>query len=247
MALHHDSARGSRSGSIKTFGLAQSMWAHAALVAFLGLLVYSNTFSSLFVFDDYPIISRLKTAWARRTAVCFLALALVFLAAGAYKRNMVWKSEISLWGDAVRKHPDNARARYNLGSAYGSMEQFGKAVEHILVAIKIEPDFPQAYNNLGLVYGSQGRMEDAGECFRKAIEIYPGFAEAHNNMGIVYSAMGQYGKAIESFGAALRLRPDNPDVHYNMGKAYSEIGLMDKAGFHFRRAEELKRASGNSE
>lgn len=31
----------------------------------------------------------------------------------AYQRNIVWKDDLSLWSDIVKKSPDNDRSHYN--------------------------------------------------------------------------------------------------------------------------------------
>ncbi len=71
----------------------------------------------------------------------------------AYQRNIVWKTEDTLWSDIVKKSPDKDRPHVNLGNSYFKKGFLNQAIAHYKTAIKINPIQPYAkYYNLGVAY-----------------------------------------------------------------------------------------------
>ncbi len=66
-------------------------------------------------------------------------------------RNHVYRSEITLWEDTVKKSPSNARAYNNLGYAYFLAGRPSDARRAYLQAIEIDPGLEHAVNNLQML------------------------------------------------------------------------------------------------
>ena len=66
-------------------------------------------------------------------------------------RNHVYRSEIALWEDTVKKSPANARAYNNLGYAYYLAGRPADARRAYLQAIEIDPGLAHAVNNLQML------------------------------------------------------------------------------------------------
>jgi tetratricopeptide (TPR) repeat protein len=113
----------------------------------------------------FLLMERLNKKATRNAAVSFLAVLPLVLSTATYARNSVWKSEISLWEDTVKKSPEKARVHNNVALAYRNKGLTGKALEHYLIALRIEPDNAGTFNNLGNIYKSKGSTD-------KAIEHY---------------------------------------------------------------------------
>ncbi len=96
------------------------------------------------------MMGRISGERARKAAVLCLALLLIVFSASAYKRNAVWQSDLSLWGDVVRKSPNKARAYNNLGYACYSRDRIYRAIGYFGAALRIEPDNSEAHYNIGL-------------------------------------------------------------------------------------------------
>ncbi|HUB67000.1 MAG TPA: tetratricopeptide repeat protein, partial [Candidatus Methylacidiphilales bacterium] len=111
----------------------------------------------------------------------------LLLAAGiaSWQRAWVYRSEETLWTDAVAKNPDCWIGHNNLGCALFQRGQASEAMFHYQTALKINPGFAEAHNNLGHVLLLQGKMDEAIGQYREALKINPGYAEAHNNLGLV--------------------------------------------------------------
>jgi tetratricopeptide (TPR) repeat protein len=71
-----------------------------------------------------------------------------------------------LW---VQTYPRSASAHANLGTLYGGMGQYEKAVPESLEAIRLEPDAGSTYSNLILSYAALDRFDDAQKIYNLAI------------------------------------------------------------------------------
>jgi len=157
-----------------------------------------------------------------------------------YYRNADYRSELSIWQDAVANAPRNARAHYNLGVALAKCGRVEEALTYSRKALEIEPDFAEAYNNLGTALGQCGRFDEAITCLRRALEIKPDFAEAHNNLGNALAGRGQMDEAIAHYRKALKIKPDFAEAHNDFGVLLGQRGRFDEAATHFRQALKIK-------
>ena len=171
--------------------------------------------------------------------VFFLALALVF-AIGAYQRNTVWKSGITLWQDCVKKSPNKYRPYYNLGLDYYSSGRYQDSIDVLRVADRLKPGDVQVLNNLGAAYRKTGRNLDAIGAYKEALRLNPGEPEAYNNMGLAYYHSGRYPEALDAFKEAVRLKPEAEEFHYNLGGTYTALGNPLSAIGAYEKAVQIK-------
>ncbi len=126
----------------------------------------------------------------RRAVVGFLALA---VAAGVYthERNKDFRDELTLWRDAQRKYPSNARAHNNVGEILFRHEKREEAIACFQEAVRLLPNYIDALNNLGNSLTQQGQMKEALEHLELALRLKPGYAETHNNLGSTLYSLGR--------------------------------------------------------
>jgi Flp pilus assembly protein TadD len=158
-----------------------------------------------------------------------LLVAAVPLGAAAYNRNSVWKDEITLWEDIVRKSPEKARVHNNLGTAYSKKGLIDKALQEFKNALRLDPDFARAHYNLGTAHAKQGRTEEAIGEFMVAVRLHPYLKEAHYNLGVAYAKKDMMDEAIVEYKLALGIKPDYIEALNNLGAAYYNQGRMDEA------------------
>ena len=149
-----------------------------------------------------------------------LVIPVVVYAGLAYSRNNLWKDDIGLWHDTVRKSPGKARPYNNLGLAYQNEGSFLQAFLGFNEAIKLDPDYANAYNNRGNIYHAQGRFKQALADFDRAIQLNPGYAKAYNNRGVVYQEQGNFEQAIADFNQAIKIDPYYLKAYNNRKLAY---------------------------
>lgn len=164
----------------------------------------------------------------------------VSLGIGAYHRNFVWKDEVALWEDVVRKSPNKARGHNSLGLAYYKQGRVEEAIREYREALKLDPDHLEAHHNLGATYAKQGRLEEAIQEYLIALSLQPGFAGTHNNLGLAYYHQGRLDEAIKEYTAALSLKPDFAEARHNLGLVYYTQGRLEEASREYREALRLK-------
>ena len=155
------------------------------------------------------------------------------------QRNEVWKSEETLWADAVARGPAMARPHANLGKAYLEQGRYREAVEASRRAIQIDPLLERAYYNIGTAYLGQGKHELAIAHYQRALEIQPALFEAQNNLGNAFQEAGRLDEAVQAYKKALEFLPQ-AQVFHNLGGALLRLGRSDAAEVAFRRALDLQ-------
>jgi tetratricopeptide (TPR) repeat protein len=136
-----------------------------------------------------------------------------------YQRNKVWKDEVTLWADCVKKSPNKPRPYVNLGNALYRGGQFEEAIGYYSKALNIKSDFAVAYYNLGVVMEKQGNFQKAADHYHEAIALDTHYADAHLH-----------------FLEVLRIKPDSARAHYNLGNLLEELGKLEKAMYHYSEA-----------
>jgi hypothetical protein len=164
----------------------------------------------------------------------------VLYSAGTIKRTSVWKDNLTLWSDTVKKSPDSHVVRNNLGDVYNEMGQIEEAIVEFRRALALEPHYPEAHYNLGTAYGRKGLLDMAVREFKAALHVRPYFAEAHYNLGLTYDKQNRLDEAIEEYKLTLRFRPDFAEAHFNLGLAYIKKGLKSEAIREFERGLKLR-------
>ena len=64
------------------------------------------------------------------------------------RRNMDYRTEITLWESSLRAEPKNPRALNNLGTAYGLSGQYEKAAQAYREALRLKPEYELPRRNL---------------------------------------------------------------------------------------------------
>jgi hypothetical protein len=103
---------------------------------------------------------RLSCRW-RRLGVALAVALVVLLPALTFSRNLVWRTPLALWSDALRKSPDKARVHVNLGVAYHGLERFDEAIRHYCRALEINPRIAIARQNLEIALEGVGKLDAA--------------------------------------------------------------------------------------
>ncbi len=96
-----------------------------------------------------------------------------------------------------------------LGEAYSDAEQYDKAIEVLLKAIRHEPRFPTAHASLGMVQLRVGRLQEATNAFQNALKCEGTHAVACRGMGMVFQRTGQFTRAFEMYLKALEQDDDD--------------------------------------
>lgn len=184
--------------------------------------------AAIFLFSE----KFLKARNAGKILAAACVLLVLPLAVSAYARNGVWKNEVTLYEDAVRKSPGKERVRYNLAWAYHRNGELDKAVEQYKENLLLKPEKDKAHYNLALIYQGRGDRQLAERHFLEALRIKPNHA-AQYNLAMLYHSGGELDRAISYYEKAILSKPDFEDAHYNLGVALLDRGDLEGAALHF--------------
>jgi tetratricopeptide (TPR) repeat protein len=158
-----------------------------------------------------------------RAALCRGACIILLcgLAFNTFSRNQVWRTQLSLYGDAAAKAPQNSRARINYASSLLSEGRLDEALVHAETALKLgRPKFESysnAANTIVTILMQQGELEAAVQRGRHFLNNPPpyikmnAFPALHLNLAQAHQALGQldeaYSNTAAGLGLTLRMKP----------------------------------------
>lgn len=96
-----------------------------------------------------------------------------------------YKKAAGAFESIVRKYPDRAGPRINLGIAYREQKRFEDARKALQKATQTDPKSAIAYNELGLVYRKLGNFDKARAAYQKSIRNRSRYSPAYRNLGIL--------------------------------------------------------------
>jgi tetratricopeptide (TPR) repeat protein len=173
--------------------------------------------------------------WLRRRPApsAGAALALVAALTGAYAlqtiaRNPVWKDDLTLFEDTVRKSPDAEIPRGMLGIALTKAGRFDDAEAAFHAVLKLNPDSANAHYNLGLALLKKGAAAAAIPAFEKALALTPDDTDAHRFLAIACAQVGRYEEALAHYRRHDRSSTASFDAYVNLGRDLENRG--DPAG-----------------
>ncbi|MFQ5735518.1 MAG: tetratricopeptide repeat protein [Thermodesulfobacteriota bacterium] len=179
-------------------------------------------------------------------AVVLILVVAVPLAAASYRRNMVWRDEVSLYEDTVSKSPGKERAHYNLAWAYHRRGELDRAIEQYKDTLRLKPDKDKAHYNLALIYQGRKDFKNAEMHFREALRLKPGNAVGWYNLAMLYWSAGDAGRAVEAYKESIRLNPADENAHYNLAWTYQRLGENRLAVAHYAEAIRLNPRSADA-
>ena len=168
-----------------------------------------------------------------------LTLLIALFGVMTISRNSVWKSDLTLWTDTIRKSPNSGAAQAYLGYALFASGDINRAIQHYEIAIRLKPDFSEPYNNLGVALATQGRHREALPVYLEAIRLRPRWALPRVNLSITLSALGGFEDARVEAERAIKLDPYSAKAYHALGCAFGNLGHLNPAAEAFRRAIEL--------
>jgi len=131
----------------------------------------------------------------------FMILVIIGLGCFTYIRNRDWRTEATLWQDAMKKSPLDARPISNLAIqlAWGENPtplQYDVALAMFKKAMTLNTarDFllSDIINNIGIIYYHRGEYQKAIDTYKQGLEIDPGFLKMRYDLINSLIMMGQW-------------------------------------------------------
>lgn len=192
----------------------------SAFVAERYMYIPSLGFSILAALSIQPLLKR-KLTYA------MLILAIAFYSINTVKRNAVWKDDVTLWLDTLKKYPYSPIASLYVADELTNKGMPERAIRYYEVAIKGLPTAMTIRNNLGAAYMNLGQYDRAIEEFKMVLKSNPGFVPSLLNMGDIMAQKGDYKAAETYYKKTLDVNYYHIDVPiYLKDKAYLQLGLL---------------------
>ena len=155
----------------------------------------------------------------KKLLIVFISILIGIYSVGTVTRGFIWKDELSLWSDTVKKSSDSAMAHYNLGVVLYDNGQSELAITEFKKAVDIAPKYADAHYNLGAVYQNKGLLKEAIAEYHRVIDLAPDSVDAYYNLGVIYTQLNSFEKAVLAFQEALRNKPDYKEAQQGLEKA----------------------------
>lgn len=170
-----------------------------------------------------------------------LSVSVLLLIVGltTYQRNMVWKSDFSLWMDTYEKAPRLARPAHNLAAAiYQDTGQYRLALElnrQALNRLFMRRDRKaQTFFNIGVIQHQIGNVQKAMENFEQAIEINPAHEQSRYNLSMLLAKMGNWEHAYENVQYLISKNPNKQAYFVLKGRILLGMGQFEMALDNFK-------------
>jgi signal transduction histidine kinase len=159
--------------------------------------------------------------------------------------------------DLLGSHSDSslfADVQYSLGRAHECLNNYGKAIQYMLVAVQYygqmgnQRGLSNALNRMGVIYDSLGDYDKALTYYLQSLQILKGLdlpdlvAGAYNNIGLIYSTIGEEEKAVINYSKAIEiaehhnLKEELTYPLHNLGDLHAARGQFDSALFYYQQS-----------
>jgi tetratricopeptide (TPR) repeat protein len=130
---------------------------------------------------------------------------------------------------------------YARGVALERNNEWPRAEQDFLHALKLSPDQPNVLNYLGYSWVDRGEnLDRAQTMIERAVQLRPNDGYIVDSLGWVLFREGHYDRAVTNLEHAVELKPDDPVINDHLGDAYWRVGRLAEARYQWRRALTLK-------
>jgi tetratricopeptide (TPR) repeat protein len=184
--------------------LAEPMNDHRMFFPFVGLIL-------AFVWAGELSVRRLAPRVRAGYAAAAIA-ALLAMAYGTWQRNIVWRTEESLWLDATIKSPDNGRGLMNYGVIQMNKGNLRVADDYFERALRLTPRYAYLQVNLGVLKAALGQPTEAERHFREAQQDDPNNPVSYTFFARWLKSIGRTEEARLFAERAVELSPADADA-----------------------------------
>jgi tetratricopeptide (TPR) repeat protein len=191
----------------------------------------------LWIFDHY----REKKRAMYTIFVSSVILLIIGFGAGTYIRNMAWITEKSLWEDAMKKAPGNARPVQNLAwGYYVKIGDYDNALKLYKKAFKLHDTNPVyseilSLTNMADIYLHQQEYEKAIELCNQALDVYPNYLAALKVLTLALLKVGKLEEASQNAELLFSKHYTNTEYMFIAAFSLMKVGKYEAALNYLRK------------
>jgi len=163
---------------------------------------------------SYGLFDIFKNKKSGVLILCGLTLLLGIL---SIERNMVWRTELSLWQDTYKKSPGKLRPLINLARAHSIEGNREDAIRYYEEALSKGPGVFVIHYNLGEIYLTMGKVDEALLRFESALRLNPKIPETYAKLGEIHLSLKNWKLADIYFKKCIEIDSRFPHVFKNLG------------------------------
>ena len=112
----------------------------------------------------------------------FMVAVLGLFSFWTFKRNIIWRTQLSLIADALEKSPDYALFRFTYALELSKQGMIDEAIRETRIAIKADNSSAILHNNLGILFAKKNKFKEAIREFEIAVMLKPDYTVARKNL-----------------------------------------------------------------
>lgn len=167
------------------------------------------------------------------------ALLIALLAILAFNRAAVWRDDLTLWEDAVKKSPGSAQVWQNLGMSLQAAGRKQEAIDALEQSLLITPRDTVLYS-VANVYKELGDYQAAILRLEMLIDFSPDNVMGLTALGDAYRLSKEYDKALACLLKAQSLQPEAQEIARSL-----ELLSSDRKDWGRTKSNHLKSKEGN--
>jgi tetratricopeptide (TPR) repeat protein len=140
---------------------------------------------------------------------------------------------------AVQADPTSDDAKYNLANAYFQLQDYGRALDAILLCSREGQQDGATLSLLGDIYAHLGRTSEAADAFGKAIAKNPDNDQGYLSLALTELRAGKTAAAAQVLKRGLQQAPNSGAIFWGLGVLSVLEGANDRAESYLRRALDL--------
>ena len=190
--------------------LSEPMNDHRMYFPFVGLILAVVWSAALAMRHRQALFAAPPARAAVVSAVVAIFAGMIY---GTWQRNIVWRTEESLWLDATIKSPDNGRGLMNYGVIQLNKGNYPLADEYFERALQYTPHYAYLHVNIGVLKGLLGQDAEAERHFREAQRFDPNNPVSFTSYARWLRTVGRTEEARLYLQRAVELSPGDVDAN----------------------------------
>lgn len=211
------------------FPLAEPVNEHRPYLAMLGL----GTVAGFGLWQLASWGARRYRAPAVWSFALLMAAVTSVLAAATYGRNQTWQDDYMLWGDAIEKAPNNARAWLNAGHAAMGRNEDLRARQLLMRARELSPCYAYIQTNLSALEAKAGAYEASLDWADEAVRCNPRFALSHEYRAVALERLNRWDEALDEYRQTTAIDNQHAGAWFAQGRLLERRGRWAPAAAAF--------------
>lgn len=146
------------------------------------------------------LLFRFATKRGLKTAIAAATVVSLLLGAGAFARNRVWQTDVSLWEDVLAKNPDSPRALNVLAISLIDQGELGRSVQMLERCHRLVPTYLPCIVHLSIAYSHLKRFKEGLAVLEYGYRVDPDYPHLNFHLGLYYKDyFGDFEKAVPYF------------------------------------------------